>query len=343
MRRSTNVTTANKTCRSLVAEDALFDPQNQAVGSVAFLDGSAKFFDRIGDALLGGELEAASALHAMDPASLEQDDETIGPTGGMSWCFDETGGVVVAAMGENSVLASGNRGVEGSTVMFGHDEAAFADGQNQEIFASATMLSGELSQRRDDVAIRGFVAGTVVQTDKGEMLVEHLDVSQRILTRDRGFQHIVWMGCQQFSANELCARGDLRAVVIEAGALGPNMPTRQMTVAPQHRLLVEGPRTKLMFGEREVFIPAEHFVGFPGVARGPQGGVSYVHVMCAAHEVVWADGIWTESFQLNDLSLAGLEASHRIEIASLNIDYRGKGFPEARRTLSRREADILLV
>jgi hypothetical protein len=67
--------------------------------------------------------------------------------------------------------------------------------------------------------------------------------------------------------------------------------------------------------------------------------------MCAAHEVIWADGIWTESFQPGDHSLSGLDAAQRMELETLfpQLGRNGVGFPAARRTLRRHEADLLLA
>jgi hypothetical protein len=193
----------------------------------------------------------------------------------------------------------------------------------------------------DHVVLPCFTPGTMVQTDRGEVAIEALVPGNRVLTRDRGYQSIVWVGRRSLAAGEL---PHLAPVRIARGALGPGMPTRDMDVSPQLRLLVQGPRTKLLFGEVEVLVPALHLVGYPGISR-PEGlRADYVHIMCTRHEVIWCDGIWTESFQPNDETLAGLDDAQRLAVAEVmrGLRHGPAAFPAARRTLQRHEADLLM-
>jgi hypothetical protein len=111
-----------------------------------------------------------------------------------------------------------------------------------------------------------LMAGAVLQTDKGEVQAQDLRAGQRILTRDKGFQTVLWVGRREVTLAEMHADASLCPVLIRAGALGPNLPSADMTVPQSQRLLVEGPRTRLMFGQREVFVPAAHLVGYPGIS-----------------------------------------------------------------------------
>jgi hypothetical protein len=193
----------------------------------------------------------------------------------------------------------------------------------------------------DHMVLPCFTPGTMVQTDRGEIAVEALVPGHRVLTRDRGYQNIVWVGRRRLATAEVL---HLAPVRIARGALGPGMPTRDMDVSPQLRLLVQGPRTKLLFGEIEVLVPALHLVGYPGISRLEAQDADYIHIMCARHEVIWCDGIWTESFQPNDETLAGLDDAQRRALAQVmpGQDDRSTAFPAARRTLQRHEADLLM-
>lgn len=248
--------------------------------------------------------------------------------------------------GAGDDVDGGEGGVDGDTLILSAGATVVYDDYNPENGVATFRDGGTLAFRNiEKVVIPCFTAGTIIQTDRGQVPVQDIRPGHRVLTRDRGFQRIVWTGSRHLTTAEQAARPDLRPVLIARGALGPAMPDRPMAVSPQHRLLVEGPRTKLLFGEREVLVPAVHLVGYPGITRAAVAPVQYVHVMCAAHEVLWSDGIWTESFQPGDQTLSGLDAAQRIEIEELfpQLATPGHVFPAARRTLRRHEADLLLA
>ena len=77
-----------------------------------------------------------------------------------------------------------------------------------------------------------------------------------------------------------------------------------MRVSRQHRMLVTGPRAELLFGSDEVLVRAEHLVHLPGVAHALEPEVTYVHILFDRHEVVLADGAWSESFQPGDRTIS---------------------------------------
>ena len=63
-------------------------------------------------------------------------------------------------------------------------------------------------------------------------------------------------------------------------------------------------------------------------------GVSYIHFLCNAHEVVLANGTWTESFHPDDQIMGALADTQRKEILSLFPEIETIGaarrFPPAR-------------
>jgi hypothetical protein len=190
-----------------------------------------------------------------------------------------------------------------------------------------------------------LMPGATLQTDKGEVQVQDLIPGQRILTRDRGFQTVLWAGHCDLPADAMQTDTGLRPVLIRAGALGPNLPAKDMTVAQSQRLLVEGPLTKLMFGQREVFVPAAYLIGYPGIEQAPATQTRAVRILCANHEVIWADGIWTETHQAGAYAPAQMNKAQAIEIEMILLENSSKAmvFTSARRTLKRHEADLLLA
>ena len=193
-----------------------------------------------------------------------------------------------------------------------------------------------------------FTPGALVATPRGPVAVEDLRPGDRVMTRDNGACEIAWAGRSPVSQADLAAKPRLRPVRIRAGALGNGLPERDMMLSPNHQVLMSGRRAQLYFAEHEVLLAAKHLVGRPGITRVlPESGVDYVHFMFERHEVVLADGVWSESFQPGDQSLAGLDEDQRHELLTLFpslADAQGTAnYTAARRILRRYEARVMLA
>ncbi len=189
-----------------------------------------------------------------------------------------------------------------------------------------------------------FTPGAMILTEAGEVAVEDLQPGDRVLTRDHGYQAIRWVGRRDLTAAELAVEPRFNPVLIAAGALGAGVPHRDMAVSPQHRMLVTGPQSELLFGEHEVLVAAKHLVGRAGIEQRLTLGVSYIHILFDAHEIVRADGAWSESFQPGAQTLGGMDADQRAEILALFPELRRniEAFPAARLALKAREARVLV-
>jgi len=76
----------------------------------------------------------------------------------------------------------------------------------------------------------------------------------------------------------------------------------------------------LLFGQREILVPAISLVNGTTVTRAPRANVTYVHVMFDRHELVTCSGFVSESFFPGESGLAALNGMEA-EIRTL--------FPEA--------------
>ncbi|KEO59048.1 Hint domain-containing protein [Thioclava indica] len=191
-----------------------------------------------------------------------------------------------------------------------------------------------------------FTPGTRIATHNGERLVEELVVGDRVLTRDNGYQEIRWIGTRHLTANELRETPAFYPVAIAPGALGPDMPLRAMKVSPQHRLLLNGPRAELLCGEPEALAAARHLDGLPGIAIDDSAQeVTYIHLMFDQHEIVFSDGLWSESFQPGVATLRDMEIGVRDELLALFPELATglHAYPAARPSLKRHEARLMLV
>jgi Ca2+-binding RTX toxin-like protein len=197
----------------------------------------------------------------------------------------------------------------------------------------------------ENLVIVCFTTGTQIMTERGEVAVEALQPGDRVLTRDNGMQPLRWIGTRQVSHRELQAMPDLQPVRIGSGALGGQLPKRSMLVSPQHRVLIEGAKAEMYFGESEVLVAAKHLVGQAEVTRAlPAEGVSYVHILFDRHEIVLSDGIWTESFQPAERTLSSLDGAARTEVLELfpELDQGAGAFAAARPSLKAHEAKVLV-
>ncbi len=185
-----------------------------------------------------------------------------------------------------------------------------------------------------------FTPGTMVTTHRGECPVEHLIVGDRVVTRDNGIQPVRWIGRTKMFVHDFQADPHLLPVFIRQGALGKGLPERDMMVSPNHRILVPSGRTTLRFTDREVLVAAKHLTT-QGVHTVQSSGTTYIHFMCDRHEIVLADGIWTESFQPEDQSLKGIGNAQRLEIfeifPELKTEAGRAAYGPARKTLSTTE------
>jgi hypothetical protein len=190
-----------------------------------------------------------------------------------------------------------------------------------------------------------FTPGTAIATPRGERAIEELAVGDRVVTRDNGIQEIRWIGRKTLDHGQLAAAEHLRPILVTRGSLGQGLPERDMLVSPNHRFLAANERTMLYFEEHEVLVAAKHLVDSRTIRPVNVLGVTYVHFMCDRHEVVLANGAWTESFQPGDHSLNGLGNAQRTEIYELFPELAErpgrKAYVSARRTLKRYEAALL--
>jgi len=203
---------------------------------------------------------------------------------------------------------------------------------------------GTLTFTNIEDVIPCFCSGTLVETETGPRPVEAIRAGERVLTRDGGFRPVRWAGARSLGLAELIAAPALVPVRIRAGALGPGVPARDLVVSPQHRVLLEGARAELLFGEAEVLAPAVQLVGRPGIGRDALRPVRYHHLLFDSHEIVLSEGCWSESFQPGARSLGGLDADQRAEIRALFPEAEGLAeMAAARRSLRGWETRALLA
>jgi hypothetical protein len=155
-----------------------------------------------------------------------------------------------------------------------------------------------------------FVEGTRIETVRGPVPVEEIAVGDLVLTLDHGFQPVAWHGVRQ-----VASPGAMAAVRIPAGTFGDH---GGLAVSPQHRLHFAGWRAQLYAGEEEVLVKAIHLVRAGRLSQDQSGApVTYHHLLFSRHEIIRAEGLWSESYYPGPTTLSGHDPEVQSELLAL--------------------------
>lgn len=179
-----------------------------------------------------------------------------------------------------------------------------------------------------------FLAGTRIDTPEGPRPIETLSAGDLVLTLDHGPQPLRWVG-----RSAVDGTGKLAPVRIAAGVLGNR---RDLFVSPNHALFLRSPMAELWFGEAEVLVAAKHLVNGTTIRQVPRPVAHYLHLALDRHDMVFAEGIASESLHAGPMALAALTPEARDELLAIFPDLPFGGGPTGRRSLRAPEARVLL-
>ena len=182
-----------------------------------------------------------------------------------------------------------------------------SSGQNQNKLASD-----------DQDFVTCFARGTQIQTSLGTALVENLNVGDLVQTAQCELQPVRLILKTAVSARQITQNAKLRPVKILAGALGQGIPSRDLWVSRQHRMLASSPLVRRIFHCAVVFIPAIKLTALPGIFVDDQlTNVEYFHIVLDEHHVIFAEGAPTESFHAGAFALDALSEAAKDELTTL--------------------------
>jgi hypothetical protein len=130
-----------------------------------------------------------------------------------------------------------------------------------------------------------FMPGTHILTPAGEVLVENLKRGDLVQTVDGGSVAVRWIGRQAMMS--LFADEFHLPVRIKAGALGDNVPSRDLLTSPDHALFVDG-----------ILVHAGALVNGTSIVRErdvPER-FAYYHIEVADHSLILAENTPAETF-----------------------------------------------
>lgn len=190
-----------------------------------------------------------------------------------------------------------------------------------------------------------FTPGTRIATPRGLRPIETLGAGDCILTKDNGPQEVLWTGRRRVDGARLYAMPYLRPIRFRTGALGVGRPDDDLLVSPQHRMVVKGGAVRDLFNTPEVLVAAEDLVNGRSVTvDATLREVTYIHILFERHQIVWANGLQTESFHPSNTSLMTIAPDQRaalLDIVPALAQDPGAYGDFARRNLTAPEAAIL--
>jgi glycosyltransferase involved in cell wall biosynthesis len=131
-----------------------------------------------------------------------------------------------------------------------------------------------------------YASGTQIAVRAGERPVETLRIGDLVRTASGALRAIRWIGRRSYAGLFFASNERVHPVRFRAGALGRELPHRDLLVSPAHCMLLDGmlvPAERLLNGNT---ILQEH-----GIDR-----VEYLHVELDTHDVLLAEGAPSESF-----------------------------------------------
>jgi Hint domain len=97
----------------------------------------------------------------------------------------------------------------------------------------------------------GFLSGTILLTQDGEMPVEFISDGDKIITRDAGFVRVTKV--EQ-------SRQLVRAISFAAGSLGDTRPDQDLILPAGQDVLIRDWRAKAMFGTERALVRADALI-----------------------------------------------------------------------------------
>ena len=134
----------------------------------------------------------------------------------------------------------------------------------------------------------GIVGGTPVETPTGPVPVEKLRLGDMVVTATAGPQPVRWIGKRRVPA-----LGGFRPVRVRAPFFGLS---RDVVLAPAHRVRLGVAEAEYMLGEDEVLLPAGRLIdGRHALSETRHRLVTYHQVLLDVHDCLLHDGLWAES------------------------------------------------
>ncbi|MGR3679314.1 MAG: Hint domain-containing protein [Paracoccaceae bacterium] len=173
---------------------------------------------------------------------------------------------------------------------------------------SVVRTTGFPAAEYDDL-LTCFASNTRIQTEVGNVPIQNIELGMRVWTKGNGLQEVMWIGSTTVSGFGLYA-----PIRICKNALGNS---RALRVSPQHKMLIRGWRSELLFRCEEVLVSAKDLINGQTIFRESTNKIEYWHLMFTQHEIIFAEGCPAESFFLTAESCRAQGTDAQAELARL--------------------------
>jgi Hint domain len=132
--------------------------------------------------------------------------------------------------------------------------------------------------------------GTRILTTRGERPIEDLRIGDLVITVSGEQRPIKWIGLRRYGRLQE-SPGNIKPVRIARDAFGQNLPHTDLFLSQQHNLFVDG-----------LLIRAVDLVNTTSIVVYPLDAleeIEYLHVRLAAHDVIFAEGLPSETLRFN--------------------------------------------
>ena len=158
-----------------------------------------------------------------------------------------------------------------------------------------------------DMLCLSFARGTMITLGTGKQCaIEALQPGTQVLTRDHGRQPVRWIGHAR-----LRAVGSFAPVVIVAGTIGN---AGDLIVSQHHRVFLYQRRRSPGLATAELLVQARDLVDGTTVFLREGGFVDYFSLVFDRHEIIYAEGVPSESLMVNDATVNRLPPEVAAEV-----------------------------
>ncbi|WP_086612073.1 Hint domain-containing protein [Acetobacter indonesiensis] len=219
------------------------------------------------------EIASGTELIIQSPASFLNDTIDIGAKVGVG----VDAGVTTMFSG-NKLIIQGNNGSQTLTI----------NGNGDEFFLQP--VAGEDGIFTLEEGTPCYCRGTLIATARGDIPVEALRIGDQVATASNGYRPVRWIGRRSYSGQFANGNRDVLPVVFRRGSLGNGLPRQDLSVSPLHAMYLDG-----------VLIPAVLLVNGTSIVQAEKmDEVSYFHIELESHDIVFANGAYSETFVDDD-------------------------------------------